>query len=356
MSTIQVIRIVAGSFFAVLVLMDVFLTIVVPRATSRRFRIGTFVYESVLWRLFKKLTPKNATLSWKTEARGIFVPAAFFFLFGVWFLLLQIGFALILLGLGTQVHPAILEFDDACYFAGITILTIGYGDVVPVSVGARVAVILAAICGLLFMALLVSHLFTLQTQLQSREEVVNEMASRAGAPASGVVLLMRYRELEIMEKLSDEYNDWENWLAELLESHRAFPILLYFPSTSAQDSWLSVTGALLDASTLMTCAIRSERRGRAELFYGLGCNAVQSLCHHMNLRKADAWDLPRHEFDQALDLLAFAGFEIADKDLAWKIFRLKREGYAPYIYALADHFDTPRQAWLNELQITHVVQ
>lgn len=351
MSTIQVIRILVGALIAIAVLLDVFLSIVVPRATTRRYRIGPFVYGNMLWPLFKKLTPRDASISFRNETRGLFAPAAFFALFAVWLGLLDMGFGLILLGLGNQVNPPINSFDDACYLAGVSILTIGFGDVVPTSITARVAVVLAAVCGLLFFALLVSHLFTLQSQLHAREKVVNEMATRAGSPASGVVLLLRYRELEIMEKLNDEFNEWEDWLAEVQESHRAFTTLLYFPSTSAQDSWLSVTGALLDAATLMTSAIQNEPRGRAELFYGLGCSAVRSLCEYLRIAKDERWELTREEFDEALDFLAIAGFDTYEKDFAWKVFRLKRDGYAPYIYALANHFDTPHQAWIRELRI-----
>jgi hypothetical protein len=356
MEPIDVFRIITGSLIAAVVLLDVFLTIVVPRATSAPVRIAPLLYRRVLWPLMNAFTPRDADVTWKNEARGLFASAAFFCLFAVWLALLIGGFGLILLGLGKSIQPPITDFSSAMYMSGISVLTIGFGDVVPISTGARCAVVIAAVCGLLFMALLVSHLFTLQQQLLAREEVVNEMASRAGTPASGLVLLMRYRELDIMDKLNDEFNDWENWIARFLESHRAFPVLLYYPSTSARDSWLSVAGALLDAATLMTSAIRSEKRGRAELFYGLGCMAVQSMCEQMVLKKLHTQPLTREEFNEGMQLLASAGFEVADSDLAWRIFSLKREGYSPYIAALADYFDMPKQAWIHELKIAHLLE
>lgn len=354
MSVLQICQVVAGSLLAAAVLFDVFLSIVVPRATSRKFRIAPVVYTNILWPLLRKILPENASLSFKNEARGLFAPAAFFCLFIVWLALLQLGFGLILLGLGDQLSPRVTTYHDSWYFAGISILTIGFGDVVPISNGARAAVIIAAVCGLLFMALLVSHLFTLQSQLQNREELVNSMQSRTGAPASGVVLLMRYRELEIMDKLNDDFSGWESWLSRILESHRAYPVLFYYPSSSPENSWLSVTGALLDAATLMTCAISSEGRGRAELFYGLGCSAVQSLCDHLGLKKADGLGVTREEFDQALELLRLAGYVTADPDLSWRIFKLKREGYIGYISTLGEEFETPVQAWIKELAIAQV--
>jgi hypothetical protein len=130
--------------------------------------------------------------------------------------------------------------------------------------------------------------------------------------------------------------------------------LLYYPSSTLQDSWLSVTGALLDAATLVTCAISSQNRGRAELFYALGCATVQSLCQSVELKKEDSGYLTREEFDQALEFLAFAGFSVVDSEFAWKTFKLKREGYAGYIAALSAQFDNPKQAWIKELRISHL--
>jgi hypothetical protein len=355
MSTIQLITIITGSVMSAVVLFDVFATIVVPRATSLKFRVAPVLYQHILWPLFQKIVPASAKQSLKNDARGLFASAAFFCLFAVWIELLQVGFGMILLGLGDQVNPHITSFGDAWYFAGISILTIGFGDVVPTGIGARVAVLFGAVCGLLFMALLVSHLFTLQTQLHSREELVNEMANRAGSPASGIILLMRYRELEIMDKLNDDFTEWERWLAGVLESHRAFPALLYYPSSTQQDSWLSVTGALLDAATLLTCALNSPVRGRADLFYGLGCAAVQSLCSALELVKDNSSQLGREEFDQARELLSLAGFSLVDADFAWRTFKLKREGYAGYVSALSLQFDTPQQAWIKELPIAHLI-
>lgn len=345
-----------GGLIAAIVLLDVFVTVVVPRATGGPFRIAPFLYRRILWPLLTAITPKDADYTWKNEARGIYAWVAFFCLLSIWLGLLILGFGIMLLGLGQGVEPPITTIGNALYLSAISVLTIGYGDLVPVGIGARIAVTIAAVCGLLFMALLVSHLFTLQTQLGAREQVVNEMASRAGTPASGLVLLMRYRELQIMDKLNDEFNDWENWIAQLLESHRAFPVLLYYPSTSARDSWLSVAGALLDAANLMTCAIRSEKGGRAELFYGLGCAAVQSMCEQIRIAKDATPYLSRTEFDEGLQLLATAGFEVADSNFAWRVFSLKREGYAPYINALATYFDQPKQAWIHELKIAHLME
>lgn len=47
---------------------------------------------------------------------------------------------------------------NAFYFSLITLCTVGYGDVTPVSKVARMLVVMETITGLLYMAVLVSHL------------------------------------------------------------------------------------------------------------------------------------------------------------------------------------------------------
>jgi len=54
--------------------------------------------------------------------------------------------------------PATLDGFSAFYFSFITLCTVGYGDIAPVSKVARVLAVLEAITGLFYMAILVSRL------------------------------------------------------------------------------------------------------------------------------------------------------------------------------------------------------
>jgi Ion channel len=56
-----------------------------------------------------------------------------------------------------------LDLPGAIYFSFVTIATLGYGDIVPVSEAARGLAILEAVGGQMYLAVLVARLVTLYT-------------------------------------------------------------------------------------------------------------------------------------------------------------------------------------------------
>ncbi|MFN8550961.1 MAG: potassium channel family protein [Candidatus Obscuribacterales bacterium] len=345
---------ILGITLVTLVLFDVFQTIVVPRVSPRTFRIAPILLGDVLWPPFRRLMRWKPMAPYSRELLDSFAPVVFVALMLVWLLLLTLGFALIIYSLRLNVTPMINSFWEAYYFAGTSVLTLGFGDVVALGVKARFVVLSAATCGLLFMALAVSYLFSLQSLVQQREQLVNTVISRAGAPASGLVIMLRYKELNILPVLYANFLQWEGWIAGILESHRAYPMLLYFRSSNNTDSWLSVVGAMLDASSLIVTTIKDVSHGEAELFYWLACSTVKAICSYFRLSVVNDETLTFEQFKAGIELLKDAGYTVADPELAWKLFKVRRTGYLPYIRALSEHFLLPRQTWLHELAISQI--
>jgi hypothetical protein len=261
------------------------------------------------------------------------------------------GFGLALWGLRDFVRPPILDFGEALYFASTSFLTLGFGDLVAHAAIARVVVISAAMMGLIFMALEISFLFTLQNYLQMREQTVNTLLSRAGSPASGVVLLLRYRELGIVETLGTSFVSWESWVATILESHLAFPMLIYFRSTNPRDSWLSTMGSLLDAATLTSTVLVEDKVGQAELFYWLGTTTLKSICGYLNISAYDGDHLDREEFELSLELLRSAGYKVKAADNCMRLFVFRRSGYMRFLVPLAKHLAMPLPVLVRQLAI-----
>jgi voltage-gated potassium channel Kch len=59
--------------------------------------------------------------------------------------------------------PGVLDRTSALYFSFITLTTVGYGDISPVSNGARMMAVLEAIFGTFYVAILISRLVALHT-------------------------------------------------------------------------------------------------------------------------------------------------------------------------------------------------
>jgi hypothetical protein len=344
---------IVGITLVLLVLFDVFKTVIVPRITSRKFRIAPFLLGAVMWPLYKKLALSFSAKNISLSLLETFAPISFVVLMMVWLVLMILGFALILFSFRGEITPHIQYFNEAIYFAGASVLTIGYGDLVASSPIARFTVLTGALCGLIFMALDISFLFTVQNWLQQREQIVNTLSSRAGTPASGLVLLLRYKELGILSTLGPSFLQWESWTASILESHRAYPLLIYFRSSNSRESWLSSMGAMLDAASILLTSVDDVHVGEADLFYWLSCTTVQTICKFMNVPSNDGVHIKREDYQDGLSVLAEAGYKIRTDERAWNQFCARRSGYMGNLIALADAYALPMHSWIQGLPILH---
>jgi hypothetical protein len=66
---------------------------------------------------------------------------------------------------------------NAFYFSFMTLCTVGYGDITPVSKGARMLAVMEAIAGLFYVAVLISRLVAIYSSPQPAND------ADAGAPA-----------------------------------------------------------------------------------------------------------------------------------------------------------------------------
>ncbi len=338
-----------GFLIVVGIAFDVFHTIIMPRLALQRARIAPLLIGQFLWPNFKRmlnLFPEHWRLGWLE----VFAPLAFVMLLTTWLAGLITGFAFLFYSLGDYVKPPISDLADAFYFAGTSVLTLGFGDVVAAAWPARAIVLLAAVLGLIFMALVVSLLFSMLSYLQERESVVNTLVSRAGQPPSGVVLLMRYRELSILPSLSTSFVQWETWLASILESHRSFPLLMFFRSSSPDNSWLATVGATMDAASILLTSINDDWVGEADLYYWMGVSMLRAMAGSFNLEAVNEASMDKQQFITAMELLQQAGYSVRDSEKIWPYFMERRSGYMRYLIPLTERFDSPTHVWLPEFK------
>lgn len=338
---------IMGTAIIFLVLFDVFQSVIVPRFTPRHFRMTSFLVGECAWPIYRAVCLKIRAGSLREVMLGSFGPVSFLVMQLIWVAMLIFGYALLLFGLGNDIVPRLTNFHSACYFAGTSLLTLGFGDVVAVGGFARFCVLSAAVTGVSVMAIAISFLFSLQSCVQRREATINSIEIRAGSPASGLQLLLTYRRLGLVSHLGSSFQTWEAWAADILETHRSFPILSYFRSSQPDVSWISALGSVMDASTLLCTCIESVPNGEAKLFFEVGRKTLITLCEYLGLQHVDKVGIERWEFDQALDLLRSAGYKTLDHDDAWSSFSERHASYAGYGAALAANFACARPGWLE---------
>ena len=99
-------------------------------------------------------------------------------------------------------------------------------------------------------ALQIAYLPALYQAFNRRESLVAMLESRAGIPAWGPEVLARHQLVGIIDTLPDFYASWEQWSAELAESHTTYPVMLLFRSPDPWFSWLVGLLAVLDGAAM----------------------------------------------------------------------------------------------------------
>src|SRR5450759_3039013 len=338
----ETIAFVLGILLLILVVWDLFETIVVPRPSPGWFRIARYLVRSS-WRVVRAIGRGRDGRTHDTLL-GLFAPAMTLALLVAWLSTLIIGFGLVLFALRDQLSPSPQDLGTTLYFAASSVLTLGFGDIVAAGPAARVVVVIAAASGLGVVALVVTFLFSLYGSYQRREVQVVTLQAVAGAPPSAVALLETYAQLDLVDRLPGFFAEWERWAAEVLDTHVAYPLLGFFRSSHDNLSWISALGTVLDASSLVITTINGIPRGEAELARRVGSHLVEDVSN-LGFRDGIPATLERADFDAAWTRLAGVGYRLEPADTAWPRFEAARAIYAPRLEEMANYWATPATSW-----------
>src|SRR5450759_399332 len=115
----ELIAFVLGTLLLVLVIWDLFETIVVPRPTPDRFRIARYVVR-LSWRVVRAIGRER---NGKTHDRllGLFAPAMTLALLVSWLAALVLGYGLMLFALRDQLSPRPADLGTTLYFAASSV-------------------------------------------------------------------------------------------------------------------------------------------------------------------------------------------------------------------------------------------
>jgi hypothetical protein len=299
------------------------------------------------WPVWKGLALRIEDSDAREDFLGSYAPLALVSFLLTWGVLLIIGYGLILYGLRFSIHPT-PNFGEAFYYAGVSFLTIGYGDFVATGGTSRFVSLLAGGNGFAVVATVTAFLFSVFGAFATRENFVITFGTRAGAPPSGVTLLETYARLGILADLDDVFEDGLRWAAAVLESHLAYPILAYFRSSHENESWIGALGALLDASTLKLTLLADGPEGHAKLCHLMARHTVRDLAVYFRFETDPRPGIERQEFDVARERLREAGLLVRDADEAWAHFSEVRANYATALNAMATFFNIPPAQWIGD--------
>ena len=261
----------------------------------------------------------------------------------VWLALFLVGYALML-------WPSSAAFGDALRTAGSSMLTLGIA--VPHGSVSTTVVYLAALTGLVVIALQIAYLPVLYAAYNRRETLVTMLEGLAGTPGWGPEILLRSASIDNLDGLGDMYDRWMQWAADVSESHSAYLVLMFFRSPSPRRSWVISLLSILDAAAMHLALCPISVPGSARNLMRVGYLTFRQLAGTLGYQVPhdpspdDDIELTREEFITAANRARDGGMEFErEPEAAWVHFKGWRVNYEAAAYALAANLDAVPALW-----------
>jgi len=339
---------VLGGALVLLMLAEIFLTFLLPRRVKRDPRIvrSVFAYMWRPWRRVARSLPPQAA----DTVLGIYGPFGVLVNLVLWSFGIMLGYAALQWGGGS--HLAVghnVDFGDDFFFSAATMASTGTSGLAAQSTFARVVQVIDAGSGLAVIAIVISYLPALYQAFSRREATVSQLDARAGSPPSAGRLVLRTAQHGGWPAMNRYLRGWETWVAELMETHLAYPVLAYFRSQHINQNWLSAMCTVLDACSLTVSAAPAGTVDSARFTFAIARHAVVDLSYsfHVEPIPPEHDRLPPGDLQELLRQLHEAGVE-PGAELATIEERMTRMRlmYEPYINALGRRLDLGLPQWL----------
>lgn len=241
---IAVLLVALGTLLVLAAVVDIVATVLHPEfesALSSRF-------QQLIWWLLRRISrvlPHRVNglspLSWG-------VPLMVGGLVVLWIALLITGFALIYrpwIGDPTVFSsdtPITSNFASALYFSGVTIATLGYGDIQPTASFVRGLAVLQSLIGLVTVSFSVTYVLSIYPTLAHQREIATALDAEVAGQVSALPMLRRYLSDNgrWADALAERLRDLALELLALTESHEQHAILYYAHPRRVQHSLLRI--------------------------------------------------------------------------------------------------------------------
>jgi hypothetical protein len=345
---IRVLGAVIGAFIVLDTGWSVLGTLVVPRRIRSRIPRMVFIVNRSVFHFFADMA---SSYERRDRILAIQAPVQLIAQVVAWLALYQLGFGLLMWpftgsgGLGGAMEEA-----------GSALCTLGY--LVPHSRGLEALDPLAALAGLGTVALQIGYLPTLYAAFNRREALITMLDSRAGVPSWGPELLARTHYglgsgVSAVGELPELFEAWEQWSADVSESHTTYVPLVWFRSPRPLSSWVTSQLAVLDAAALYLALLPNARgliQARLCLRGGFTCfgNIARALRIPIpeDADPTDGISLSYEDFLEAIERLRRVDFQVERPvEDVWTDFVGWRVNYEAAAYALAFATDAPPALW-----------
>lgn len=217
-----------GTALALGILADIFLTVLYVRGgaawLSPQINLAVWAGFRAAARLFPSASGR--LLSFCGPALLALVPS-------VWVVLLVMGFALIFWPeLGRSVcaaeGPTDTSFATAVYFSGLSLTTLGTGDIVPVTGPARLLMVIESALGFSVLTLSLTYFLSVYGAVERRNAFALDLHHRSAETGDAAELVARWGATGRFDGVEAELSAMAGRVFDLLESHHSHTVLHYF--------------------------------------------------------------------------------------------------------------------------------
>src|SRR6202158_1163584 len=342
-------EIIGGIALLLVGLYDIFPILAPPPPAINKLAPVRYLVRGLYW-IWRWVGNRMSSLPRRERWLATYGAVAVLTIFVAWGLALVLGYGMIIDGVRDEMRPVPDSFGTSVYFPATTLVPLSYGDFVAEGIPARLATIAESATGVILAALAITLLFSLYQSFQRREELVVTLDAFAGAPPAGGQMLETGSHHGVPEEVLKTFDDWQQWAAAVLESHLAYPMLVFFRSSHDNEAWLNSFGAVMDAAVLVMSTVDDKSEGPAKLMYRVGNHLVEDLSWYFR-RWAVAADTPvieKFEFEEAWERLKKAGYHCKPADDAWPTFARLRSTYASPINGLARALVIIPAEWIGD--------
>ncbi len=337
-----------GLFLVIFTLNSAVRTFVLPR--SAQDRMTRFVFRRIR-RLFDFRLRWVNTYERRDAIMAMYAPIALMMLLPAWYLVVMVGYTLMFWATG------VASLQQAFILSGSSLYTLGFArDDEFLHI---VMTYTEATIGLLLVALLIAYLPTMYSAFSAREKQVNLLAVRAGEPPSAVEMIVRFHRIQFLEDpagLNNFMREWEEWFAEVEETHTSLAALVFFRSPQPGQSWLTASGAVLDFAALMASTVDQPRQVQYGLTIRAGYLTMRRVADFFRLSynpkpayPGEPISISREEFDEACEQLAAGGVPLKpDLEQAWHDFAGWRVNYDRVLILLCALTMAPYAPWSSD--------
>jgi hypothetical protein len=347
---------VLGLSILLLVVYDVYATIL--HARGRSGPIGEVLYRSI-WRAAHSVAFRLSRAR-RHKLLNVIGPTLLPLLIIVFIALLVLGFACVYY----PRMPANFNADSAAaavespwmtslYFSGITLTTVGYGDIAPRTAGMRLTAMFESASGFALISLAITYLITVYRALERKRAVALSFYHQAEEGANVAAFIVHHFVGDRFYSLPTTMRMATRDIQELLESHVEHPVIHYFHPQEVYKSLPRMLFLSLEVCAVIRSCLEEEEYAQTvdhpevRTLEASSRHVLHALLASLELERRSRrrrespfeesrrW---RHRFEQTLSQLEQAGIKTrADKEAAWEFYRARREEWEAQLHRFSSH-------------------